>query len=443
LRSDFSVNSGEIFILEREYSSIMERKLVSKVSTMKIFENLNSEKPTPVFLTLAKNRSEGKLSLIKDNNNADFESDEARNNHILTEFSKIYNPDPTPPLHDNVIYQFLVPEICNSDVVQNSKLRQDEKDWLDRPLTIAELDIAAGKGKLRSAPGADGFSNQLIIKCWHLLRLPFYNYVVFCYGTGILSRNFRSATIRLIPKKGDLSNLKNWRPISLLSNFYKILSRAINIRLNRFVNRLCTRAQKGYNPRRYTQEVLINVWEQIQNCKVNNIKGAIVAIDMAKAFDTLSHDFLGKVYDFFNFGENIKKWLSLLGNQREACILLDNGNKTNSFSLGCGRPQGDNISPNTFNFAEQILIFRIELDRNIKKIPRAINQPLVLPVHDFFSKESNRETDKNESLADDNTTITLLEETSLLSVRNILNDFGKISGLKCNFDHPATKPRRY
>jgi hypothetical protein len=133
----------------------------------------------------------------------------------------------------------------------------------------------------------------------------------------------------------------------------------------------------------------------------------------------------------------------LLGNQREACILLDNGNKTNSFPLGCGRPQGDNISPNTFNFAEQILIFKIELDRNIKKIPRAINQPLVLPVHDFFSKESNRETDKNESLADDNTTITLLEETSLLSVRNILNDFGKISGLKCNFDHPATKPRRY
>jgi hypothetical protein len=46
---------------------------------------------------------------------------------------------------------------------------------------------------------------------------------------------------------------------------------------------------------------------------------------MAKAFDTLSHDFLGKVYDFFNFGDNIKNWLSLLGNQREACIILDSG----------------------------------------------------------------------------------------------------------------------
>jgi hypothetical protein len=111
-----------------------------------------------------------------------------------------------------------------------------------------------------------------------------------------------------------------------------------------------------------------------------------VAIDMAKAFDTLSHDFLGKVYDFFNFGDSIKKWLSLLGNQREACNLLDNGKTTKNFPLRCGRPQGDNISPNTFNFAEQILIFKIELDNGIRKVPQAINQQhALIPVHDFFS----------------------------------------------------------
>jgi hypothetical protein len=105
-----------------------------------------------------------------------------------------------------------------------------------------ELDIAASRGKLRSAPGADGFTNYLIKKCWHLLRIPFFKYVTHCYNTSILTQNFRSATIKLIPKKGDLSALKNWRPISLLSNFYKILSHAINTRLNRFVNRICSRA---------------------------------------------------------------------------------------------------------------------------------------------------------------------------------------------------------
>jgi hypothetical protein len=41
----------------------------------------------------------------------------------------------------------------------------------------------------------------------------------------------------------------------------------------------------------------------------------------------------------------------------------------------------------------------------------------------FFSQELCRETNKNESLADDNTTITLLEPDSLHKVKEILNDF--------------------
>jgi hypothetical protein len=44
---------------------------------------------------------------------------------------------------------------------------------------------------------------------------------------------FRTASIRLIPKKGNVSQIKNWRPISLLSNFYKIISRTVNNRLKR------------------------------------------------------------------------------------------------------------------------------------------------------------------------------------------------------------------
>jgi hypothetical protein len=135
LRSDFTVNSADIFNLEREYSSILEKKLVSKVSGMKIFENLNSEKPTPAFLTLAKNKTEGKLSLIRDCNNLEFASEIEINTHIFDEYAKIYNPDPSPPLRDDIIHQFLGPEICNSDLVRNSKLKQDEKDWLDRPLS--------------------------------------------------------------------------------------------------------------------------------------------------------------------------------------------------------------------------------------------------------------------------------------------------------------------
>jgi hypothetical protein len=84
---------------------------------------------------------------------------------------------------------------------------------------------------------------------------------------------------------------------------------------------------------------------------------------MAKAFNTLSHGFLCEVFQFFNIGDGMIDWLTLLGKNRTACILLDNGTYSRNFKLYRGRAQGDNISPNTFNFADQILILKIELDQ--------------------------------------------------------------------------------
>ncbi len=295
---------------------------------------------------------------------------------------------------------------------------------------------------MRSAPGVDGLSNLFIKKYWQFLRIPLLKYANHCFLSGHFTTNFRSAAIKLIPKKGSDSNIKNWRPISLLSNMYKIISRAINTRLNSVVNRICSRAQKGFNSKIFTQEVLINVMEAIRFCETSNISGAVVAVDMAKTFDTLSHAFLREVFSFFNMGPNLVRWLTLLGENRQACILLEDGSYSRNFNLDCGRAQGDNISPNTFNFAEQILIFKIELDPCLAGIALNNSIPPQIPYCNdpHFVCESGGETFKNESLADDNTTILLFNEENLINLRTILNDFGLISGLKCNFDKTMILP---
>jgi hypothetical protein len=135
-------------------------------------------------------------------------------------------------------------------------------------------------------------------------------------------------------------------------------------------------------------------------------------------------------------------WLTLLGENRIACILLDNGNYSRNFRLDRGRAQGDNISPNTFNFAEQILILKIELDPRINGIWKNFIIPPSFPVNNnpFFMCESLGETSKNESLADDNTTLLMLEDDSLSSLRSVLDQFGQISGLRCNYDKTVIVP---
>ena len=100
---------------------------------------------------------------------------------------------------------------------------------------------------------------------------------------------FKTAAIRLIPKKGNCKEIKNWRPISLLNCIYKVLSRVINKRLNKVANKLLSRAQKGFNSSRNIQECLINIIENIAYSKKHNVNGVLVAIDQAKAFDSVSN----------------------------------------------------------------------------------------------------------------------------------------------------------
>jgi hypothetical protein len=348
--------------------------------------------------------------------------------------------------YTNCIENFLGPDISNNNLVKGSKLTEQEKNLLDRPLSIDEIDKSMEKANMKSAPGIDGISNTFLKAYWRFFRNALFRYATCCYEKNTLTDNFLSASIKLIPKKGEIENLKNWRPISLLSNMYKIISRAVNTRLNKIVNRVCSRAQKGFNDSRYTQEVLINVLETISYCRHNNVSGALVAVDMAKAFDTLSHGYLTEVFKFFNFGPGIIKWLNLLGTRRTACIILDDGSYSRNFSLGRGRAQGDNISPNTFDFGDQILIFRIELDPEVASVWQHLQPPHNRIRHDApapedqFALESERETDKNESLADDNTTLTLMATENLGALRRILDEFAEISGLQCNYDKTCVLP---
>jgi len=440
LKDDYLINQDEIFNLEGELNGIVEENIKNKLANMKLFEGLNTERPCRLFLSLAKKRNTGRLFNIKNPDGVPFETEPVRNEFISAFYEKLYKKPDT--VEEQVtIEEFLGPDILSHQQVLNSKLSLNEHNMLETDLTLEELDKSIDSSNSKSAPGIDGISNILLKKIWCFIRVPLHRYSICCYNKGELTQNFRCASVRLIPKKGDISKLNNWRPISLLSNLYKVISRALNNRLTKVVNRICSRAQKGYNNQHVTQEVLINVWETINHCKVNNIRGAMVAIDMAKAFDTLSHKFLDEVLTFFGFGPNMMRWLQLCNTNRLAGILTDDNSLTRLFKLGRGRPQGDVLSPNTFNFCVQILIFKIELDKSIKSIPRPPPTcPAAAELSEHFRYDSTRESSKNESLADDNTTLTLMDAVSLRSLKSILETFGNMSGLKTNFDKSIIMP---
>ncbi len=196
---------------------------------MKTFEYLNDEKITPYFVSLAKwNTATATTDSICDAHGTPFQSSKLRNEYVRNFYADLYKiPDRQIPAPENFIEEFLGPEICYTNVVRDSKLSEQKSAELEQAITIEELNISAMQGN-KSAAGMDGLSNCFIKRFWALLRVPLHRYLLECLRKESLTFTFKTAKMKIIPKKGDSKKIGNWRPISLLSCLYKVLSRALN-----------------------------------------------------------------------------------------------------------------------------------------------------------------------------------------------------------------------
>jgi hypothetical protein len=385
---------------------------------------------------------------ICDSDGHPFNTAADRKRYIVDFYANLYKKAEDEPENlQGCIEQFLGLDICNSKIVRESKIPRNLSRELDLPISLTELDESVKQGN-KSAAGMDGLSNCFIKKFWHYLRIPVHRYTTYCVANGTLTHTFRTAKIRIIPKKGDTTKIGNWRPISLLSCLYKVISRALNNRLKKTRDFTMSRAQKGFTSERYIQEVLINVIENIAHCKKSNVPACILSIDQSKAFDSVSHAYMREVYRFFGFGNDFIRIIETLCNNRTACIAFEDGTVSQPFDLGRGEAQGNTPSPVLYNMGEQILLFKLELCPEVASvfnhylIPR---QQLALefvpdPVLEVaepdqeFRNESNRETDNSDAFADDTSILTLFTFTALLALKTCLEEFGRFSGLNCNIE---------
>jgi hypothetical protein len=190
--------------------------------------------------------------------------------------------------------------------------------------------------------------------------------------------------------------------------------------------------QYGYSKKKQCQEVLIGLINEIHKSKGGNQEGLLISLDIKKAFDSISHSYMSEVLKFFNFGDQFIKWVRLLCTNREACVILLGNKVGKNFKLQRGNAQGDTISPFIFNICYQLLIFKIEYDLQIERLP--VDNPV--PVSPLFScqKPVSAHAKKVFTFADDCNVLCNRDQASLVSIKTILQNFSLISGLECNLE---------
>ena len=230
-----------------------------------------------------------------------------------------------------------------------------------------------------------------------------------------MSLDQRSGIISLSPKKNKLRTfLKNWRPITLLTVDYKLLAKALALRLQTILPDYIDESQFGYIKDRYIGENIRCVIDINTMCEVKEIEAYAIQIDFEKAFDSINWEFMFTSLEYMNFDTDFIKWVKILYKNTTSYV-TNNGYKTESFKLKRGVHQGCPLSALLFIILVQVLQHMLDLDKEISGIKVGEKEVKIL------------------QMADD-TTILTSDINDVPKIMDLLTTFYLISGLKTNTD---------
>ena len=187
---------------------------------------------------------------------------------------------------------------------------------------------------------------------------------------GEVLSSFKIAKIIPIYKGGSQTCLNNYRPISLLSVFNKLMEKLVYNRLTDFLNKkeILYEKQFGFRSNHSTDHAILSIIDKIQLSIEEKSYSCGISLDFKKAFDTVDHSILIKKLDKLGIRGLANKWFVSYLTNRKQYVYLDN-TISDYNTVTCGIPQGSVLGPllfllyiNDFNRCSAILDFHLFAD---------------------------------------------------------------------------------
>ena len=169
-------------------------------------------------------------------------------------------------------------------------LSAEDKAKLETSVSEEELHIVLLSMKPNKVCGCDGLSREFYIKFWNTLKGPLIRMYRCAYNNNRLCESARRGVVQLIPKRGKNELLvASWRPLTILCYDYKILARALAMRLDTVMEDLIGPQQCGFMKGRSSCTNIMKTKEIVANLKKTNRPGVIISVDFNKCFDRVEY----------------------------------------------------------------------------------------------------------------------------------------------------------
>jgi hypothetical protein len=231
------------------------------------------------------------------------------------------------------------------------------RDWLDikpvasglnEPISMDEVRLAIGKLANGKSAGMDEVPGELF-KWLSVSNIESLHGVLQgIWESETIPASWQQAVIVPVPKKGDLTEVNNYRGISLLSISSKIFLRILEGRISKAAeNGRLAEGQCGFRPERRCMDNIFVLAELTERMRQEKVPGAVCFVDFRKAFDKVWRDGLWLKLHAFGVQGRIWRMLKSLYDRVEGSVRVG-GEVSAPFDINIGVRQGCVISPLLF-----------------------------------------------------------------------------------------------
>ncbi|GKV49436.1 hypothetical protein SLEP1_g56186 [Rubroshorea leprosula] len=227
------------------------------------------------------------------------------------------------------------------------QISEEKKEWLERPFSTEEIEEGLRCCERTKAPSPDGYNFNFLKFAWNILKEDFVSFFNEFHRNGRLVRGLNSSFLTLIPKKHNPTELKDYRPISLIGCVYKLLAKVLANRLKAVMSEIISETQSTFLGGRQLADSVLALNEVVDEIKKSKQKAFVFKADFAKAYDCVDWAFLDWMMGRFGFGSRWRGWIMECLSIAKVSVLV-NGSSTEEFEIGKGLRQGDPLSPFLF-----------------------------------------------------------------------------------------------